>query len=61
MTLIQGMSEFQAIRQISQELRRGNDYATITSLAFDYRSQWLGCASDQGTIHIFAVNQDGQQ
>ncbi|CAD8096398.1 unnamed protein product [Paramecium sonneborni] len=47
--------------QISQELRRGNDYATITSLAFDFRSQWLGCASDQGTIHIFAVNQEGLQ
>jgi WD40 repeat protein len=38
-----------------QELRRGSEYATIYSIAFDIKSKWLACSSDSGTIHIFAL------
>lgn len=38
-----------------QELRRGSEYATIYSIAYDIKSQWLACSSDSGTIHIFAL------
>ena len=38
-----------------QELRRGAEYATIYSLAFDLKSRWLACSSDSGTVHIFSL------
>lgn len=39
-----------------QELRRGREKADIYSITFDLKSQWLSCASDRSTIHIFAIN-----
>ena len=39
-----------------QELRRGREKADIYSITFDLKSQWLSCASDRSTIHIFAIS-----
>ena len=36
-----------------REFRRGVDRATISCLTFSLDSNWLGCASDHGTVHIF--------
>ena len=44
-----------------QELRRGSEYATIYSLAYDIKSQWLACSSDSGTIHIFALKPTDEE
>jgi WD40 repeat protein len=40
-----------------QELRRGSEYATIYSIAFDLNSEWLACSSDSGTVHIFGLRR----
>jgi hypothetical protein len=39
-----------------REFRRGVERATISCLTFSLDSQWLGCASDHGTVHIFQVH-----
>lgn len=44
-----------------QELRRGSEYATIYSIAFDINSQWLACSSDSGTVHIFGLKKIGEE
>ena len=36
-----------------REFRRGVERATISCLTFSLDSNWLGCASDHGTVHIF--------
>ncbi|KAM3138590.1 hypothetical protein pb186bvf_009342 [Paramecium bursaria] len=41
-----------------QDVRRGTDYATITSITFDQDVNWVACASDSGTIHIFRVSDE---
>ena len=41
-----------------QELRRGSDQADIYCLTFDPVSRFLACASDKGTIHIFAIKSE---
>ncbi len=38
-----------------REFRRGVERAIISCLIFSLDSQWLGCASDHGTVHIFQV------
>lgn len=40
-----------------QELRRGADPATVTSLAFSREAspQWLALSSDKGTVHVFSL------
>lgn len=37
------------------ELRRGSKPTQICDLAFDLESNYLTCASDNGTIHLFKV------
>ena len=39
------------------ELRRGIDKADILSLSFDFSSKFIACTSDQGTVHIFSLNE----
>jgi len=39
-----------------REFRRGVDRATISCLTFSLDSNWLGCASDHGTVHIFQTH-----
>ena len=44
-----------------REFRRGVERATISCLTFSLDSQWLGCASNHGTVHIFQTcNPDGK-
>ena len=37
------------------ELRRGSKNAEINCIAFDKDNKFVGCASDNGTIHIFSI------
>jgi WD repeat-containing protein 45 len=39
-----------------QEVRRGNEYATIYSLAFSHEGNWLAVSSDSSNLHIFAIH-----
>ncbi|KAK9879236.1 hypothetical protein WA026_004085 [Henosepilachna vigintioctopunctata] len=39
------------------ELRRGSDEATIYSMSFSLNTEYLSCASDKGTLHIFAIEK----
>jgi WD40 repeat protein len=39
------------------ELRRGTDPATIYCINFSHNSEFLCCAGDKGTVHIFAVKE----
>jgi len=41
-----------------QELRRGMDPADIGSIAFSPSSNWVACASDKGTVHVFILKGD---
>ncbi len=44
-----------------REFRRGVERSTISCLTFSIDSQWLGCASDHGTVHIFQTHDpDGK-
>lgn len=36
-----------------REFRRGVERATISCLTFSLDSNWLGCASNHGTVHVF--------
>jgi hypothetical protein len=40
------------------EFRRGVERASITCLAFSWDDQWLSCASDKGTTHIFYCDKN---
>jgi hypothetical protein len=42
------------------EFRRGVERAQITCLAFSWDDQFLSCASDKGTTHIFYCDKDGK-
>ena len=42
-------------KEILNELRRGSDPATVNCINFSHDSEFLCCASDKGTIHIFAL------
>ena len=37
------------------ELRRGSKNAEINCIVFDEHNKFVGCASDNGTIHIFSI------
>ncbi|KAL7539567.1 hypothetical protein ACHAXR_009398 [Thalassiosira sp. AJA248-18] len=39
-----------------REFRRGVERATISCLTFSLDSNWLGCASNHGTVHIFQTH-----
>lgn len=41
-----------------QELRRGTDEAEIISVAFDLVSQYIGCTSNKGTVHVYSIRSD---
>ena len=41
--------------QMIQEVRRGNEFATIYSLSFSYEGNWLAVSSDSNNLHIFAI------
>lgn len=41
--------------QLIQEVRRGNEYATIYSLAFSTEGNWLAVSSDSNNLHIFSI------
>ena len=43
-----------------QELRRGTEPAEIYCLAFDFKSQFLACSSNKGTIHFFSIKSEDQ-
>ena len=36
-----------------REFRRGVKPATVSCLTFSLDSNWLGCSSDRGTVHVF--------
>jgi WD40 repeat protein len=38
-----------------QEVRRGNEFATIYSIAFSREGNWLAVSSDSCNLHIFVV------
>jgi len=40
------------------ELRRGSEYAQISSIAFDLTSKWLACSSDTCTVHVFSLKDN---
>jgi len=42
---------------IQHELRRGVDKAFIRCMTFNPTSQFLACASDKGTIHVFRIGK----
>ena len=37
------------------ELRRGSKSAEINCIVFDEQNKYVGCSSDNGTIHIFSI------
>jgi hypothetical protein len=37
-----------------QEVRRGNEFGVIYSLAFSRGGNWLACTSDSNFVHVFA-------
>ena len=39
------------------ELRRGAKNVKINCLAFDLNTQYIGCTSDVGTVHIFDIHE----
>lgn len=39
------------------ELRRGADPANITDISMDPLKQFVSCASDKGTIHVFSTEE----
>ena len=41
-----------------QELRRGSKSSDIYNLVFDFKSQYIACSSNKGTIHIFNVKNE---
>lgn len=41
-----------------REFRRGVERATISCLTFSLDSNWLGCASNHGTVHIWNAASD---
>eukprot|EP01080_Neovahlkampfia_damariscottae_P004385 gene4385-7760_t len=41
-----------------KELRRGTSTAKITSIDFSHDGKYLSCASDSGTIHLFALESN---
>ena len=41
-----------------QELRRGTEPAEIYSLAFDFKSRYIACSSNKGTVHIFYIKNE---
>jgi WD40 repeat protein len=41
-----------------QELRRGTTISEIYSLCFDFKSLYLACSSNKGTVHIFNIKND---
>ena len=43
------------------QLRRGTEPAEIYSLCFDFKSLYIACSSNKGTIHIFNVKNDENQ
>ncbi len=43
-------------RQKLLEVRRGSDTAIVNSMSFSRRDDWLCCASDKGTVHVFAIS-----
>jgi WD repeat-containing protein 45 len=46
--------------KLLKELRRGLEVVSITSIAFDNKSEYLVVCSNKGTVHIFNVNQTGR-
>ena len=38
-----------------QEVRRGNEFATIYSIAFSKEGNWLAVSSDSCNLHIFVI------
>lgn len=38
------------------ELRRGAVQAVITDITIDANNEYVSCASDQGTIHVFKIS-----
>jgi hypothetical protein len=49
-----------ATSQNVYEFRRGVERAQITCLVFSWDDQWLSCASDKGTTHIFFCNVENK-
>ncbi|KAG7371738.1 WD repeat-containing protein [Nitzschia inconspicua] len=49
-----------ATSQNVYEFRRGVERAQITCLAFSWDDQWLSCASDKGTTHIFYCDKENK-
>lgn len=44
-----------ATGDLLQEVRRGNEYGMIYSLAFSRAGNWLCCTSDSNIVHVFAI------
>ena len=40
------------------ELRRGAVQAVIQDISIDANNEYVSCASDQGTIHVFMVEKE---
>lgn len=40
---------------IIQEVRRGNEFATIYSIAFSKEGNWLAVSSDSCNLHVFVI------
>ena len=46
-----------ATEQTLCELRRGAVQAVITDITIDAENEYVSCASDQGTIHVFKIDK----
>jgi WD repeat-containing protein 45 len=40
------------------ELRRGADQAVVSDISFDPDNQYVACASDKGTVHMFNLGDE---
>ena len=43
--------------QVLSELRRGAVQAVITDISIDMINEYVSCASDQVTIHVFKIDK----
>lgn len=43
------------------EVRRGADQAVISDISFDPDNKFVAVASDKGTIHLYNINDEGNQ
>eukprot|EP00771_Trimastix_marina_P000386 gnl/Trimastix_PCT/1404.p1 GENE.gnl/Trimastix_PCT/1404~~gnl/Trimastix_PCT/1404.p1 ORF type:complete len:359 (+),score=54.79 gnl/Trimastix_PCT/1404:54-1130(+) len=46
-------------RELVREVRRGTEAASVHAMCFSHDSHWLAVSSDRGTVHVFALTDQG--